>query len=101
MPYSFCGGIAFAFTVFFAYSTERQRRENSKLVAKIVRDKSATTTEVKALKMSFTTLETLSRMASVCHRRREATKETFLERMSKVVGIKPIRELVRKSIAIE
>lgn len=118
LPYVIAGSIAFVFTTFFVWRVERQRRQNAAIIAKVVQENCrGTAVDIKALRMSFTTLETLSRMASVCYKRQDVEaaeaerkrleeealkkKNSMFSRMSTAVGLTKVRRIMRESIAIE
>ena len=64
LPYAVAGGLAVSFTAFFVWRMEQQRRQNAKLVAEVV-NKRKSAVEMEGLRMSFATLEIMSRMAGV------------------------------------
>eukprot|EP00751_Fragilariopsis_kerguelensis_P002684 CAMPEP_0170815226 /NCGR_PEP_ID=MMETSP0733-20121128/38304_1 /TAXON_ID=186038 /ORGANISM="Fragilariopsis kerguelensis, Strain L26-C5" /LENGTH=698 /DNA_ID=CAMNT_0011173687 /DNA_START=21 /DNA_END=2117 /DNA_ORIENTATION=- len=82
LPYTFAGIIALTFSIFFVVKIEMHRRLNAKLVAETVNNKRMTMVQMKAMCMSFTTLETLSRMASVKAMRDKKKKKNMFKRMS-------------------
>ena len=75
LPYALTGGIALLFSLFFVWKIEAQRRRNAKLIAEVVAKKRMTKAQTKAMRMSFTTLETLTRMASVKQKRDQKKKK--------------------------
>merc|ERR1712238_38618 len=105
LPFAIAGCVALLFTIFFVWRVELQRHRNAKLIAKVVQNNRTTTTELAALRMSFITLETLSRMASVHNKQEEAkTKEEEAKkkkRMPAATGMKRVRKIIRDSIQIE
>ena len=69
LPYAFTGGIALMFSLFFLWKIEAQRRQNAELIAEVVAKNRMSIAQARALRMSFTTLEILTRMASVKQKR--------------------------------
>jgi hypothetical protein len=113
LPYTIAGGISLVFTIFFVWRVELQRFKNAKLLAKVVQTSCGTSTreqELNALRMSFTTLETVSRMGSVylkqegAKKKEEEAKEKKrpgLYRTAAATGMKSVRNIIQNSIQIE
>jgi len=100
LPYAVAGGFAVSFTLFFVWRIEGQRRRNARLVAEVINKKRMTAIELEALNLSFTTLEILSRMASVKKLRDVEHKKTLMQRTSTAITTRFRGSVVRASVVV-